>query len=60
VLYALKVEHGRTIQIKRSHAMQNSPEVVRQGINIGGCGAFRANQAWRAVLAAPMLPLAQG
>jgi hypothetical protein len=30
VLCALKVERGRTIQIKRSHAMQNSPDVVQQ------------------------------
>jgi hypothetical protein len=41
VLCALKVECGRTIQGKPSHAMQNSPDFVHQGINLGGCGAFR-------------------
>jgi hypothetical protein len=37
-LCALKVERGRTIQTEHSHAMQNAPEVVQQGISIDGRG----------------------
>jgi hypothetical protein len=36
VLRALQIECGGTIEIKGSHAMQNSPEFVEHGINIGG------------------------
>ena len=35
VLCSLEVVRGVTIKVKHSHAMQNSPEVVQQGINIG-------------------------
>ena len=41
MLCALQIESGRTIEIERSHAMENSPEFVQHCINIGREGSFR-------------------